>query len=728
MQSDGQSNQSVAGASDPSLEGLDMAEGVDPVALQAEVLKWQERVPKLAAALRERTEELAAVRDELRRANSSGQAESEPAETSDVRLKARDELIAELQQKVDDVGAQHRDAASELHATQLDLQRATEEAQTWRAKWQDVTSSLDTSVADASRTSNELAQARSEWDDKQKSLAQDFESQLQKAQRNAESLKSRNANLQETIEFANKQIASLSEDMTGLVQQASDSENAASESAARIEQLQVEIANESERYNSAMQAANDEQTQLSAALEAKDASIAEWQRRHDDESEAARKLESDLAQARHALQEADERQRTAESARDAALAKASSDGTIASEQTQSLQSALQAAQEQCLEAEQARSVQAAEVSELTAQRDAATSAREDLQTQLQSMREDSTRAQQALTEEVERLTECVSNAQASQAQGQDERRDLADRAAALGRENARLQASLDERSALVCELESEREQRGKNDADVAADKQRSDAALSQAEQKLETFQEHARGLEAKVQTQQALLSELEGELSDAQMQSQASLKAAEQAARENAEIKRVSEERTTKLQHKCDDLSTRNGELLEQANERARTIDELNAQVAELADAPDDSNTLDARELEQVLRERTEELDALRWRLEQSEAAVDENVVMVLNQQLTDAQEENKRLREKIASAIAAPAESATPEDLTEIRGIGAKLAQRLTALGFTTLAQIAALELNALNSADHPLHAFKNRMQRDEWIKQAKKLVKARL
>jgi predicted flap endonuclease-1-like 5' DNA nuclease len=217
------------------------------------------------------------------------------------------------------------------------------------------------------------------------------------------------------------------------------------------------------------------------------------------------------------------------------------------------------------------------------------------------------------------------------------------------------------------------------------------------------------------------MSELEEELSQTQAAAADTLKQSEHALREETESHRSSQERIAKLEkqcaelnQQCDRLSGRSEQLQE---ELAAAEENARAAVAEQK-APER-----LREAEQLLRDRTEELDNLRWRLEQTEAQaaakVDENVVMVLNQQLADAQEENQRLREKIDALAATEADAA--DDLTDLKGIGGKLAEQLAEIGISHLSQIAELDARELDDTSHPLHGFKHRILRDDWIKQAK-------
>jgi len=72
----------------------------------------------------------------------------------------------------------------------------------------------------------------------------------------------------------------------------------------------------------------------------------------------------------------------------------------------------------------------------------------------------------------------------------------------------------------------------------------------------------------------------------------------------------------------------------------------------------------------------------------------------------------------------AAPA-GASADDLTRINGIGKVLAKGLNDNGITTFAQIAAWGPKEIAWADNDLAKFKGRCTRDDWVAQAKKLVK---
>ncbi len=270
MQIDGQANIPNKVSSAASAPGIDIE------ALHAEVAKWQERVPKLAAALRERTEELASVRQELREAQNAGPDQSSPdrgrddgrdAESDDVRLQARDQLIGELQQKVTDLTGLHRTAASELHVTQMDLSNATEEAKGWQDKWRQVTSSLDNLVADASRNSSDWEQTKQQSLAQEQTLLAAHAKEIERARRDTESLRVRNANLQETMEFANKQIESLGEDVALLVEQGKTTAESLAAADEKIEELSADESGLQQRVVTAERDVASRQTKLNENAE-----------------------------------------------------------------------------------------------------------------------------------------------------------------------------------------------------------------------------------------------------------------------------------------------------------------------------------------------------------------------------------------------------------------------------------------------------------------------------
>lgn len=63
-------------------------------------------------------------------------------------------------------------------------------------------------------------------------------------------------------------------------------------------------------------------------------------------------------------------------------------------------------------------------------------------------------------------------------------------------------------------------------------------------------------------------------------------------------------------------------------------------------------------------------------------------------------------------------------DDLTRLKGVGPRLAQRLNTLGFTRFEQLAALDAAGAEALDAQLDNFRGRLHRDRWIEQARLLA----
>ena len=73
----------------------------------------------------------------------------------------------------------------------------------------------------------------------------------------------------------------------------------------------------------------------------------------------------------------------------------------------------------------------------------------------------------------------------------------------------------------------------------------------------------------------------------------------------------------------------------------------------------------------------------------------------------------------------AAAGQAAAGDDLTRIKGVGNKLSAMLTELGITSFAQIADWTQADIDRIDPQLGRFAGRIERDQWVKQAKYLAK---
>lgn len=97
--------------------------------------------------------------------------------------------------------------------------------------------------------------------------------------------------------------------------------------------------------------------------------------------------------------------------------------------------------------------------------------------------------------------------------------------------------------------------------------------------------------------------------------------------------------------------------------------------------------------------------------------------------------QQHKAAEEAAEATDTAPARSASPspatktggsggDDLTRIKGVGAKLDELLASLGVTSFAQIAAWSDADIDRIDAQLGRFQGRIRRDSWVEQAKLLA----
>ena len=136
----------------------DNGESAQMEALRQELAKWQERVPKLAGALRERTAEIEALKSQL----ASQPAAATTSSDSGSGIKARDSLIAELEAKLKAQSSRHQDAQGQLHARDVEIAELKDELAEWRGKWQSATENLDAQADSLTGKDADLLAAREE--------------------------------------------------------------------------------------------------------------------------------------------------------------------------------------------------------------------------------------------------------------------------------------------------------------------------------------------------------------------------------------------------------------------------------------------------------------------------------------------------------------------------------------------------------------------------------------
>lgn len=92
---------------------------------------------------------------------------------------------------------------------------------------------------------------------------------------------------------------------------------------------------------------------------------------------------------------------------------------------------------------------------------------------------------------------------------------------------------------------------------------------------------------------------------------------------------------------------------------------------------------------------------------------------------ITDILASGAQKKAEPAKKAAKPAQAAPEgDDLTQISGVGPVLVQKLADAGVTSFAQIAAWSADDVAKFDEKLN-FKGRIERDDWVAQATKLIK---
>jgi len=590
----------------PALAAAEPAGDGDGV-LRDELAKWRERVPKLAAALRQRAEEAESLRrelDALRRERGELQRAGDGAGSADAPvgagIRARDELIEELQNKLDDLAERHKTAQGEVHTRGLTIDELRADAAAWKSKWQSVTRALD----------------------EQASTCQADQRALQEAVAERDSLRQRNEQLFETTEMANRQITSLTDSLA---------------------EMRLKLKAQREQEAAAGHVRDSLQREVDALRGRLGAAEC-----------AARELTEEL----HTVCAAALSGAQALAAGDARLAEADA--------------ARQGAEDRAAQAEQ----------------------------RLQER--DSALAEQR--EEVARLCAVVEAAQRTTAEREDERRELSEKLQDLESRNRHLEDQLGERSSLVVTLEQDQAEHARELTKLREQRDALEESLLRAERNVKENGDYVAQLDAKLERQKELIDNLEAELAETKQELAGALKARPQPAAP-----------------------------ADQSEEVARLREQ-------------------ARKLEAVVRERTDALNRAKWEREvelrecpagppapetapddtaeapaPAPADADGKLLLVLNQQLTDARRHNAELLSRIREleTTAGPSPGAGHgDDLTRIHGVGHKLAEQLNELGIHRYQQIAELEEAQLAEESHVLHPHRGRILRDGWIDQAVKLI----
>ncbi len=92
----------------------------------------------------------------------------------------------------------------------------------------------------------------------------------------------------------------------------------------------------------------------------------------------------------------------------------------------------------------------------------------------------------------------------------------------------------------------------------------------------------------------------------------------------------------------------------------------------------------------------------------------------------TDKKKAQSAAKKEVAGIIDRIGKGESKDDLTKIYGIGPKFAAMLRRMGITSYAQIAKLKKAEVRTISSALGVFSDRIERDDWVGGARKVLKA--
>jgi predicted flap endonuclease-1-like 5' DNA nuclease/predicted RNase H-like nuclease (RuvC/YqgF family) len=313
--------------------------------------------------------------------------------------------------------------------------------------------------------------------------------------------------------------------------------------------------------------------------------------------------------------------------------------------------------------------------------------------------------------EIRRLEECVAGAEQTNGRWEAERRELSEQMEELRKRNQHLESQLAERSDLVVGLEQEKSDLSDRTRLLEEENARLSEALEKAERDSAVNADHIAQVDDRLERQKQLMEELEQEFAQAREEHAEAVKAHQRELKEKTDEIGALNERIEDLDRELDQTKSHEGP------ESDDVVVEENAALQ-----------IEIVKLEGMVRERTEQLNKLRWQQDMFEKhaadGTESKMLVVLNQQLASAREDNARLRDRVRELESATEAPEPPDDLAQIRGIGSKLVHELNGQGITRFDQIATLSEADLDDEKHPLHPMKGRILKDGWIEQAARLM----
>jgi predicted flap endonuclease-1-like 5' DNA nuclease len=167
------------------------------------------------------------------------------------------------------------------------------------------------------------------------------------------------------------------------------------------------------------------------------------------------------------------------------------------------------------------------------------------------------------------------------------------------------------------------------------------------------------------------------------------------------------------------ELAESNAKIMPLMNSNTSYTSEIERLKRELATARSD-DTADDSEIARLRKE----LDAARSAHAHCEAEIARmgGLLSTTESELMGFRAADAKLSEKLPLFLDAP--RGIPDDLRLVKGIGDKLNGMLTSIGIFHFRQIANWDNSDIDQVDAKLEIFKGRIQRDDWVAQAKLLA----
>ncbi|MEM0999092.1 MAG: hypothetical protein AAGN35_18685 [Bacteroidota bacterium] len=334
----------------------------------------------------------------------------------------------------------------------------------------------------------------------------------------------------------------------------------------------------------------------------------------------------------------------------------------------------------------------------------------------------------------------------------------------------RLQRKLDEAVAARMRIQQEYDQY-KESTESAGESRKDDPRIDQLQKEVAALTAQKSELQAQLNAAEAAredtgrIDQLQKELAQLRAQNQElKAKPASQAGEGDASLRRDLKQKQIKLVQREADLASTQQKLvraekaLVAAEEALATAQKAPLQAPTAGDAQEtewlrkekEDQEAEIAELEESIHGLEKDNARLRAQVRDRTGGQAGKQIQELTQERDALRKELAALRKAVASTQSTKLPKGVPnespsspvrpdfshlgkvkagqeDDLTQINGIGPVVASKLNGLGIYTLKQVSKLSAADMERIDVALALFPGRVKREKWVKQAKKIIKAK-